>query len=231
MKVTFDHKQPLTEHINTFWFKPEKPLRYTAGQYTEFVLAHEHADNRGQKRWFTLSSSPTEAMVSITTKISDPSSTFKRTLLTLSPGDELNFHEPMGDFVLPKDPGLPLLFVGGGIGVTPMRSMAKWLTDVGQKRQIKLLYAVNYQDDLIFVPTFKKAGYEVIPFVKEPPEGYTGQTGMLDAQRIISYAQSKETIVYLSGPEPMIEALNDQLEKVWPKRQIRTDFFPGYSSF
>src|SRR5690349_12906121 len=123
MNVIFDHAEDTADHIKTFWFKPEKPVKYTAGQFTEIYLPHDNADNRGQRRWFTVSSSPTDPMVSITTKFAtEHGSTFKQTLAALKPGTPLKLADPMGDFVLPKDPSIPLIFVAGGIGVTPMHS-------------------------------------------------------------------------------------------------------------
>src|SRR5882724_4223783 len=101
MKVTFDHSQDEAANIRTFFFRPEKPMHYTAGQYTQLHLPHVRPDDRGQKRWFTLSSSPTEELLTITTKFAgDKSSSFKKALSKLQPGTELTMAEAMGDFVL-----------------------------------------------------------------------------------------------------------------------------------
>src|SRR3989344_7668 len=131
-------------NVTTFWFKPERPLAYTAGQFIEMYLPHDNPDERGIKHWFTLSSSPTEELVSITTKLAGAkSSSFKKTLFALRPGVEIKIVEPMGDFVLPKDIGIPLIFVAGGMGITPFRSIIKWLSDRNEKRDITLLYAAS----------------------------------------------------------------------------------------
>ena len=128
MKALFDHFTDENDTIRTFYFKTESPLDYTAGQYIQLSLPHEHEDDRGAKRWFTLSSSPTDALISITTRFNkEHSSTFKETLFALTPGTEVNFTGPMGDFVLPKQIDKPLVFVAGGIGVTPFHSMMAWL--------------------------------------------------------------------------------------------------------
>src|SRR6185369_15796787 len=103
----------------SFWFRPERPVDYIAGQFTEIYLPHSGADSRGERRWFTLSSSPTDALVSITTQfIPTEGSTFKKELFGLRPGAALKLADPMGDFVLPKDPSIPLLFIAGGLGIT-----------------------------------------------------------------------------------------------------------------
>src|SRR5579862_735458 len=117
MKVRLDHTNQEAANITTFWFKPLQQLTYTAGQYIELTLPHDRPDDRGIKRWFTLSSAPGGDLVSITTKFAgEKSSTFKRSLFGLSPGAELHMSEASGDFVLPKDSSIPLVLVAGGIG-------------------------------------------------------------------------------------------------------------------
>ncbi len=63
MRVTLDHTEDVALNIKTFWWKPERPVRYTAGQFIELMLPHENSDKRGSKRWFTLSSSPSEDLL------------------------------------------------------------------------------------------------------------------------------------------------------------------------
>ena len=151
MQVTFDHAEDIALHIKTFWFKPDKPVRYVAGQFTEIRLPIANPDERGDKHWFTLSSSPTEPLLGITTKFTPKhGSAFKRALAALKPGTHLALAEPMGDFVLPLDTSIPLVFVAAGMGITPVRSMIKWLHDSGQKRSIHLIYKVPTTRELAF---------------------------------------------------------------------------------
>jgi ferredoxin-NADP reductase len=234
MNVILDHTEDIAKNIKTFWFKPERPMRNIAGQFTELYLPHEHADNRGQRRWFTISSSPTEDMVSITTKFfGEQASTFKKTLFALQPGAPLKLADPMGDFVLPKDTSTPLVFVAGGIGVTPMRSMVKWLLDTREKRSIHLIYAANKLEDVAFEPLFRQYGLKLTTVIKEPPAGYEGESGQLDADRILTIAgDDDKSLIYLSGPEPMTEALTKGLKaKGVNKHRLVTDYFPGYQVF
>jgi len=116
MKAEFIRKHSEATNITTFWFKPEQPIDYIAGQYVEMWLPHDQPDSLGSRRWFTLSSSPTDApLVSITTKLSGQSSSFKKALTRLSNGDRVNLTDGMGDFVLPKQTDRQLIFVAGGI--------------------------------------------------------------------------------------------------------------------
>jgi glycine betaine catabolism B len=231
MKVVLHHTEETAQNIQTFWFKPEKPLRYIAGQFVELRIPHDNKDRRGDKRWFTLSSSPTDELVSITTKFADPSSSFKTTLKNLRPGDIVDMSSPMGDFVLPKDSSIPLLFVAGGIGVTPFHSMISWLQDTGEKRDIKLLYSARVIEEVSFKTFLETATDELDIIISEPPENWNGLVGRLTANQILQNVTDPENrLIYLSGPEQMIESLEKDLKhQGFNKKHIRTDFFPNYT--
>lgn len=232
MRVELDHIEDIAENIKTFWFKPERQLRHTAGQFIELRIPHDNKDKRGDKRWFTLSSSPTEPLVSITTKlVRQNGSSFKQALQALDSNSEITMSEPMGDFVLPKDPSIELIFVAGGIGVTPMHSMIKYMNDTGEKRQVTLIYSARVSEELAFLELFKTAGITFIPVIGEPATGWDGQTGRINAERIVSLAGGHENkYMYLSGPEPMTEALYKGLKGLGAnKKHLVTDYFPGYT--
>lgn len=230
MKATFKHSQEESPTITTFWFEPEKPVDFVAGQFIELHLPHIQVDNRGTKRWFTVSSSPTDEMFSITTKFSDPSSSFKSALQTLEPGTVVDIDPPMGDFVLPQDPTTPLVFVAGGMGVTPYHSIFKWLHDTEEIRPIKFIYAVKTEDDIIFQDTFDAADIHATIVVTEPSDAWGGERGHLTANHILKLTEPDDrTLIYLAGPEPMIEDLQKGLRTAKiPQSRIVTDFFPNY---
>jgi ferredoxin-NADP reductase len=233
MKATFVRSDELTPNIKTFWFEPEEKLRFTAGQFTELYIPHDNADDRGERRWFTISSSPTKEHFSITTKFAgDKGSTFKKALLALEPGDTVEAQEAMGDFVLPKLVQTPLVVVAGGIGLTPFHSMFEWLADVGETRDIKFIYAVRSEDDIVFQDTFERAGIEATIIVGEPSDEWGGLTGRLTADDIKNFSEiTDDTLVYISGPEGMVADLKaDLIKDGVPKQQVVTDDFPGYTN-
>lgn len=234
MKVTFDHKEEVASNIYSLWFRPEKPVRYTAGQFTEIRLPIENSDERGDKRWFTLSSSPSEELLSITTRL-DPErpSAFKQELFSLEPGTELNFAEPMGDFVLPQKKDIPLVFIAGGIGVTPMRSMIKWLVDSGEQRDIRLFYAANTLEDVAFRDLFENAPIQFEMILSNPPADWAGRSGRLSSDVILGLPGVKENaLVYVSGPEPMVETFYKELQaKGIAEHRLVMDYFPGYQTY
>ena len=221
MKARLDHTENVAQNTRTFWFKPEREMRYTAGQFTELRLPHEHPDERGDKRWFTISSSPSEPLVSITTKhATEIVSSFKQQLFGLQIGHEVNLADAMGDFVLPKDKTIPLVFVAAGIGVTPMRSMIKWLTDYSEQRNIHLIYAGHSEEEMPFVDLFEHAAIKLDKVI-----------GQLNIQTIIKLVGPvNNQLFYMSGPEPLVEKLTKELPSFGVKPdKIVTDYFPGYT--
>lgn len=230
MKATLEYIEQDSQSVSTFWFRPMKPIKNVPGQFTEIYLPHKHPDDRGQKRWFTIFSAPTEDLFAITTKFADNGSSFKRTLRALKPGVELDFAEPMGDFILPKNKDIPLLCIAGGIGVTPFRSMAQWLVDTSGRRDITLLYATHTEEDQLFLPTLTSADIKIIPIVSHPSKTWTGQTGLLSSRQVINLVTDPKTHIYLSGPEIMVEHLTKEIIAYGsiPKHQVITDYFPGY---
>ncbi|MGC1176684.1 MAG: FAD-dependent oxidoreductase [Candidatus Saccharimonadales bacterium] len=234
MKVTLDHIKAEADNISTFYFRPEKPAHYTAGQFAEWTLKHPHPDQRGIKRWFTISSSPTDEFVTITTKFAgkDKSSSFKKALFALRPGHELLMSDPMGDFVLPKLIQTPLVFVAGGIGITPFHSILSWLAATNEKRPIELLYGVRSEEEIVFQETFDRVRQHATIVVSEPAPAWGGERGQLSAELILGLEKpSEDTLVYVSGPEPMVEHLEKDLRKAGLKKhQFIGDFFPNYTN-
>ncbi len=231
IKAILERVDDLNEHIKTFYFRTEQPIRNVAGQFTEMYLPHPSPDSRGVKHWFTISSSPTEELMAITTKFASKSSTFKQTLCSLPLGSDVLIDEPMGDFILPKDESLPLVFVAGGIGITTFHRMIKWLVDSKQHSKISLIWSVADEEDLVFKELFSSYTMDIHYVVSKPHKTWTGLSGTLSADRILEIIGTVDkTHIYLSGPEKMVEAFTDGIkDKGVPAYQVITDFFPNYT--
>ena len=100
MKLKLAARKKESPGVESFIFKPEKPLVWKAGQFLHYVLNHSSTDDRGSDRWFTIASAPCEKHVMITTRFdSKRSSTFKKTLKALKPGDTIEISDLDGDFI------------------------------------------------------------------------------------------------------------------------------------
>lgn len=220
---------------NTYEFVFSKPANVTfkAGQYLEWMLPHESADARGERRYFTISSSPTENKLRMALKVVPNGSSYKKNLMSLDIGKEIIASQLAGDFILPKDENIKLGFIAGGIGVTPFRSHIQYMVDSGKMHDTKLLYCCNTVSELAYVSEFNNAKQtillEVIPVIaKEANESHQEKgfvTEEMLKRRVSDYL---ERTWYLSGPPPMVNAYTKLLREVGvPQKQIIRDFFPG----
>jgi ferredoxin-NADP reductase len=231
MQIRLERVEDIAQDIKTFWVKPEHEVRYDAGQFADVYLPHDNPDDRGIRRWITLSSSPTEPLIGLTVTFEHkPVSTYKQAMLRLKPGDTLQMLEPMGDIVLPKDPRVRLVFVAGGIGIVPFRAIAQWLVDHSEHRSIQLLYSATSESELLYEALLKQAyGAGYTPTLTKPHAGWAGQTGRISVERVLDLVGTDEqALIYIAGPQSMVEMLVAQLQYHGVSRQrIAADYFNG----
>ena len=189
----------------------------------EWTVAHNQTDSRGNRRYFTISSAPTENGVMFTVKQPPAkSSAFKQKLDQLKPGDIVLASDLSGNFSLPKDASKKLAFMAGGVGITPFRSMAKYLIDSGQQRDIALLYSASTPGEFSFQNLFKAAAQTGLKTV------YV--TSQLNEQKIGGLLPDyAERTFYISGPYGYVHGMEVALLKLGvSSSKIITDYFPGY---
>jgi len=224
MRAAFVSREFLTADIASFSFKPERPFTFTAGQFTELTLPGLPLHQ------FTISSSPHEELITITTRLSG--SDFKQALFALEPGTPVNLSEPMGDFVLPLLVQTPLVFVAGGLGITPFHSIISWLNHTGEKRPIHLFYNTRSEDDLLFLESFHAADVPIISMVSQPSNAWGGERGNLTGELILDLEQrtAPETLYYLAGSEKFVTRMQKELTDLGVKHhQFVLDEFQGYN--
>ena len=226
-KIDFLTGQP---GLGNFNFRP--------GQYLEWTLAQNSPDRRGSRRYFTLASSPTEADIRLGVKFYNPASSFKYAMLNMKPGQKIVASQLSGDFTLPKDRKEKLAFIAGGIGITPFRSMVKYLIDKNEKRDIVIFYSNKNVQDIAYKDIFDQAktslGLKVIYVLtdkKSVQNGWVGHAGHIDGNMIRQEVPDyKERTYYLSGPHNMVTAFEETLKNLGVGHsQIKVDFFPGFA--
>lgn len=222
--------------IYDFVFVPTRRLRFAPGQYMEWTLGHDDPDGRGNRRFFTLASSPTEDALRVGVKFYPQSSTFKHAMLTMDGHTEVVATHLAGDFTLPADPRQKCVFIAGGIGITPFRSMIKYLLDTHQPRPIVLFYATRRVDDMVYHDVFEQAwrelGIKTIYTITNPhqrPAWWQGQVGRITPELIQAEVPDYlDCTFYLSGPNVMVDAFKTSLAQLHVKKhRIKTDYFPG----
>jgi ferredoxin-NADP reductase/nitrite reductase/ring-hydroxylating ferredoxin subunit len=239
--LTLTEKQEVEgTDIMTFKFTKEGYPEYKAGQFAFFPLDNVNNDSRGPVRHFSLASSPTEDALIISTRIRD--TPYKQRLSTIQEGAQVKVSKPQGNFVLHDDYSKHAIFLSGGIGVTPFRSMIKYATDNqlpikitmfdSNRSQQNILYkdefdkwaAQNRNLKIIYTITEEEKGREqdqhriadASGSTTETKENWNGERGRIDRIMIgrhLSREEISNAIFYICGPPGMISALEDLLQK------------------
>ncbi|MHB1443142.1 MAG: FAD-dependent oxidoreductase [Candidatus Humimicrobiaceae bacterium] len=236
--LTLNKIKKLTPDIYDFSFTPDQKMNFKPGQYMEWTLEHHDQDSRGIRRYLTIASSPTEENISLGVKFYNNPSSFKKSLLNIKPEQNIVASQLAGDFILPEDKNKKLVFIAGGIGITPFRSMIKYLLDKNEKRSIVLLYSNWNMKDIAYKEDFDIAesqlGIKVVYSVANLPEFIPDSLnccGMLSEKEIIREVPDyMERFFYISGPNSMVNAFMNYLSNIGVKRShIKTDYFPGFA--
>lgn len=220
-----------------FNFGKIENFNFIPGQYMEWTLPHKGVDARGNRRYFSIASAPSEDLM-ITVKFYEPSSSYKKALLNITPDQKVIASSLSGDFVLPANSAMPVAFIAGGVGIAPFRSIIQDLIEKKQQVNIVLLFANRKKEDILFADLFEKAkeiGVRTIYTLTD--EGsihsdWTGERGRISIDMIERQIPDfKNRIFYLSGPAPMVKAYEATLSSMGiPNNKIVVDYFPGYTS-
>jgi ferredoxin-NADP reductase len=224
MKFTLSATKQEASDTFSFIFAPEQPLHWKGGQLLRYVLNHPNPDDRGVERFFSIASAPHEKHVMVTTRFASKSSSFKKALKNLRPGDAIEAHDLEGDFVV-DDSEKTFVFIAGGIGITPFRAILLDLDYNKKPLNVQLLYA-NRDNDF----PYRK---ELEALRARRPEfriDYVVSPNRIDEKSIPQLVPDiAKPMLYVSGPEPMVESMDETLKKIGvPEERIKNDFFPGY---
>lgn len=212
----------VSPHAVEHRFELSRPLRFEAGQYLELHLPHR-ADIRGLRRVFSIASPPSAAVgehpqLSVAMRTPENGSSFKAALAALEPGSRIAVTQVSGDFVMPRDPAAPLLFVAGGIGMTPFASQLAELARRGEQRDIVVIVVPSNPDEVLFRDEIATAGarLEVV------------QPGQLTADALRSLVPDLAARrAFVSGAPAVVSAATVALRAAGARR-VRTDYFVGY---
>lgn len=214
-----------SEDSISFLFKPQTPISWQAGQFLHYTLEHPNPDNRKNDRYFTIASAPNEGSVMLTTRFSkEKGSSFKNALQNLNIGEQIKAEPPDGDFVA-EDPNQQLVFIAGGIGITPFRAILKDFNYKNLPINIILLYA-NRTEDFVY----KKELDELAEKHPNLKIYYFVNPQLINEQTIKRATPDLKPVFYVSGPAPMVKSFVSMLAEMGiSDHNIKRDFFPGYS--
>ena len=223
-------------------------LDYTAGQFAFFDIGEVYNDSKGPIRHFTISSSPTENFIMFSTRIRD--SPYKKRLSTLEKGAKVKVRGPEGQFVLHQDSTNSAIFLSGGIGVTPFRSMIKYATDMQLPVKIIMFDSNRNRNNILFKKEFDEwanmnKNLKIIYTISEKDQNneqsslsstandWKGEYGRINKAMILKYVDTSvlnNSIFYICGPPSMLKAMQSLLQEDLeiPKEKIKVEEFIGY---
>lgn len=232
LALTFIDKKILAPGIYELSFSKNIKFSFTPGQYMEWTLGGVRPDMRGVRRFFTISSSPTEENIKIGIKVSERGSKFKERLMGLGSGEKIYAGNLAGDFTLPKKSG-KFVFIAGGIGVTPFRSIIKNALDKNEKLDAILIYSCSSNGEFVYEDLFRsaeKVGLKTIYVCSHPRDSWKGIKGRINPELIKKEVPDyRQRTFYLSGPNVMVYSFKKILGGIGiGHREIVTDYFSGY---
>jgi ferredoxin-NADP reductase len=235
--ATFLGAEPLAEGTRGFRFAKPEGFGFRAGQAVNVTLLEPpETDGKGNSRTFSLVSAPHEDTLAIATRMRDTA--FKRVLGALAPGTTVKVRGPMGTFTLPDDPARPVVFLAGGIGITPFVSMLRHEARAASPRPRVLVYSNRRPEDAPFLEELQGLAAANGPFrlvatmtgMDRSAREWAGERGMVDAALLARHLPTGPAPVhYIAGPPAMVAALRTILTAAGvAEGDIRTDEFFGY---
>ena len=206
-----------TPGVWTIKFVPkqnESIKTYLPGQF-HFLTFHRKKGLPEEEHHWTISSSPAEPYLTSTIKeLGD----FTATMGETKPGDTVTVDGAYGRFSYLLHPEeKELVFIVGGIGITPVRSMIKHLNDTNNVMPVTLLYAndneksIAFKDELDNITTLGVPQLKVVHVLSKPDIGWAGETGFMDQAKIEKYygKELKDKGFYLCGPSLFLMRLSE----------------------
>ncbi len=219
-----------THDVKSFRFVRPSSFEYKAGQFMFVTIPSEDGE---LKKHFTISSSPTEPdFIELTKKLTG--SSYSNALDSLKKGEKAKIDAPYGKFTFDKKTK-KMAMLSGGIGITPLRSMCKYSTDLQLENNILLLYGNNTIEDIVFKEELdhlqkENKNLKIVYTLNNPPSKWEGYTGYIDTEMIKKEVSDYASrVFYICGPPAMVEAMKRLLQELNIfSEQIKTENFFGY---
>jgi predicted ferric reductase len=158
---------------------------------------------------------------------------FTETLGQIEPGTKAYVDGPHGNLVVSghAEPGIAL--IGGGVGISPLIGILRQLRHEKDERPITLIYGNRVEERIVYREELKAIAedqrIEVVHVLSEPPQGWKGRTGRVDAdliRELFDSPERKRWLFVLCGPPAMMEAVEDALIDIGvPSDQIESERF------
>jgi ferredoxin-NADP reductase len=237
INVALRRREEVAERTMAFHFEKPSGFTFKPGQTIDLTLIDPpETDAEGNIRTFSLASAPADEDLTIATRMRDTA--FKRVLKTMAFGSLVQLEGPMGSFTLHNNASKPGVFLAGGIGITPFRSMLRQAAQDQPPHTLYLFYANNRPEDAAFLEELTRLPgsnprIHIVPTMSEMARStrtWQGATGFIDENLLRANVSNLQgPIYYIAGPPGMVTAMRDMLTKAQvDEDDIRTEEFAGY---
>ena len=221
---------PRTYNVKSFRFARPSSLNFKAGQY---MFLSVKVGGKETRKPLSISSSPTEpSHIECTKKITEHP--FSKRLNDLKLGEAVTVEAPLGNFTFEGE-SERIGLLSGGVGITPLRSICKYCTDMKLKTKVTLLYGNKTEADIAFREDFEQMqkqykSLKVVLALAEPEANWKGYTGYINAEMIRKEIPDyRETLFYVCGPPEMVQAMESILNTMdVPVGNVKKENFTGY---
>lgn len=215
------HIRQATPTIKAFELEVDDPaFKYLPGQWIEVST---EIDGKHQTSGYSVTTAPSErrgepGRVGLAIKNSS-SHPVTRWLHSRREGDELTVTRGQGPFVFLPDMGEDIVLIGGGVGVTPLLSIWRYVRDASPETHATLFYSVSHPDEILFRDELEQSarqhthlGLEIT--VTQPCVGWTGQTGRINKHKLAALNAAPDSLFYLCGPPGMVDDMEKFLREL-----------------
>lgn len=235
--LKLENRFPVAEGTMAFQWEKPADFIFKPGQWIHLTLPElKEFDAKGNERWFSIASAPQEDFLLIATRLRD--STFKQALSHLPLGTEIKLEGPGGNFVLHHNSSRSAVFLAGGIGVTPVRSILLDATERKLPHRIFFFDSNRRPEDAPFLDELetlsgRNPNYTFIPTMTRPETStrpWSGETGLIDRAMLERHlGEAHDPIYYVVGPPRMVNGLHAMLNEAGiDDDDIRAEDFGGY---
>ena len=236
-KIKLKSKEEVALGTMAFHFEKPEGFAVKAGQSGDFTLIKpSQTDAEGNTRAFSLASAPYEDDIIIATRMRDTA--FKRILKTMEPGMEVTLDAPSGSFTLHHNAQTPAVFLTGGIGVTPVRSITLQAAHDNLPHRIIVFDSNRRPEDAVFLHELSEIPKEnpncifvgTMTQMEKSSGEWHGESGYITRAMLMKYiGDLSQPIYYISGPPAMVTTMRKTLnESGVNDDNIRTEEFSGY---
>ena len=200
-------------------------ISFKPGQFLNLFLFNP--DGTFDVRSYSVASSPTKYWYDFTIKLI-PGGRFSEKLVAVKEGTKCRLVGSFGRMFFDETKGKNIVLIAGGVGITPMASMIRWIDDKKMDVKMSLFYTVREHKDMLFQKEFEEIAARnensrFIPTItRDAPEGWKGETVRIGEDMIKKHVKNpKDATYFLCGATEMVKGLAEALGKMGvPKEKI-----------